>query len=426
MRTAGLALLVANAAAPAMAQLSPARPISLPAPLTAAAFTQAVLAHNASLEAMRQAVAAAVARIKPAGALEDPMLSVSSAPRTFGSAMGVGGSVEVSQSLPWWGTLEARTAVARAEANATSDDLDALRLSLAALARGELSDWVYIRRALDINAANQAVLTELRDTARIRFSTGQVPQEDVLQADVERALLTEQRLELRGEQSSIQARMNALLDRDPQAPLPVPADLPVPTSLPAEELLAQRALTHPRLQMLAAQERSASAQEQLAEKQRFPKFGVSAGYNSMWADPAMRPMIGIAIRIPLDQGKYRAEIDAARAEAHRAASSLESGRASLLADVAAAYASVSQAAQSLALYRDELVPLARSTFEVTQAEYSSGRGDFLNVLTAEQHRLDTELTLARLRSQYYERLADLNRLTAGGLLSLPAAEEEVP
>jgi hypothetical protein len=38
---------------------SPERPTELPLPLSAEAFTEAVLAHNASLEAMRQASIAA-------------------------------------------------------------------------------------------------------------------------------------------------------------------------------------------------------------------------------------------------------------------------------------------------------------------------------------------------------------------------------
>src|SRR5512146_1756431 len=84
------------------------------ATLTAEAFTDSVLSHNARLEAMRQAVIAAVAQAKPAGSLDDPMLSVSAAPRTFGISGGPSGDVEVSQSFPWWGTLDARREVARA------------------------------------------------------------------------------------------------------------------------------------------------------------------------------------------------------------------------------------------------------------------------------------------------------------------------
>src|SRR5581483_11956375 len=53
----------------------------------------AALAHNASLEAMRQAAVAAVAQSKSAGAIEDPTLSVSVAPRTLRGAMGASGDV---------------------------------------------------------------------------------------------------------------------------------------------------------------------------------------------------------------------------------------------------------------------------------------------------------------------------------------------
>ncbi len=391
----------------------------LQAPLTPEAFTDAVFAHNANLEAMRQAVVAATARIKPAGALEDPMMSVSAAPRTFGSAMGPMGDIEVSQALPWWGTLDARAQVARAEAEAATHDAEALRLRVAMLARGAFSDWVFVHRALEINTANQALLGELRDIARVRYTTGQAPQEDVLQADVSRTMLRQQHLELERQRTVIKARMNALLDRRPEEEIPQPAELPDVATLPAQERLAERALAHPQLRELQAEESAAQAREHLGEKERYPKFGVSAGYNNMWSDPTQRPMLGFSFTLPIDQGKYRAAIDAARAQARRTASALEDQRATVLADLASAYATTREAAQSLALYRDELVPLARTTLEVARSEYGSGRGDFLNVLTAEQHRLDTELGLARMQSEYYQRLAQLEQASGGGLLTQP-------
>lgn len=415
----GLALLIAQPLARAGNVPGADAPDLLPAPLTPEVFTEAVIAHNASLEAMRQAVLAATARIKPAGALDDPTLSVSAAPRTFGSAMGSMGDIEISQALPWWGTLDARTQVARAEAEAATRDVEALRLRVAAIARGAFSDWVFVHRAFEINAANQALLGELRDIARVRYTTGQAPQEDVLQAEVSRTMLRQQRLELERQRTVIQTRMNALLDRRPQEAIPQPAELPDVTLLPAEERLAERALAHPHVRELQAEESAAQAREHLEEKERYPKFGVSAGYNNMWSEPAQRPMLGLSITLPIDQEKYRAAIDAARAQARRAASTLEDQRASVLADLASAYAATHEAAQSLALYRDELVPLAHTTLEVARSEYSSGRGDFLNVLTAEQHRLDTELGLARMQSEYYQRLAQLEQASGGGVLMNP-------
>lgn len=398
---------------------------SLRAPLTAEAFTTAVLTDNASLQAMRQAVVAAVAQVKPAGSLDNPMLSVSTAPRTLGMSAGPSGDVEVSQSFPWWGTLDARREMARADAAARGQDFNTLRLQLTALARGAFADWVYVHRALEINASNLAVIDELRNVARIRYATGQAPQEDVLQADVDRTMLKEQRLQWERELTVAQARMNALLERAPQSTIPPPGELPAPSALPAEEILAQRALAHPQLEELADEERAAEARQRLAEKERFPNFTVSAGYNSMWADPTMRPMVGISLTVPVDQSKYRAAIDAAHAEARRAASKLEDQRASLLANLSADYAAVREAGQSIALYRDELMPLAQSTLNVARAEYGTGRGDFLNVLTAEQHRLETELGLARMQSDYFRELAELDRASGGGLLESPAANSRI-
>ena len=403
---------LAAAAALASAEAS----VSLPTPLSVETFTEAVLKNNASLEAMRQSVLAAVLRVTPAGKLDDPMLSVSAAPRTFGTAGGPNGEVEVSQSLPWWGTLNARKEAAQAEAEATSQDYAALQLQLAMLARGAFADWVYIQHALEVNDTNLSLLAELHDVARIRYSSGQGSQGDVLQADLERAMLKEQRLGWERERTVIQARMNALLDRSPQVAIPEPSPLPDPWSIPAEEILAERALEHPRLQQLAAQQRAAEARQSLAAKERYPKFGLSAGYNNMWSDPTQRPVVGLSFTVPLDQSKYRAEIDAAHAEARRAAATLEDERASMLGDLSAAYARVREAAQSIALYRDELVPLAGSTLDVARSEYATGRGDFLNVLTAEKRRLETQLGLARWRSEYYRALAELDRTSAGVLL----------
>ena len=411
----GLALLIAMSATHAADLAHRGRHVSLPAPLTAESFTTAVLARNASLRAMRQALVAAVSDIRPAGELPDPMLSVSAAPRTFGSAMGTGEDVEVSQALPWWGTLEARKEIAQADAEVARHDLEALRLRLEATARGVFADWVFVHRALAINAANESVLAELRRIASVRYATGKAPQADVLQAEVERTVLAQQQLEWQRKIAVVAARMNALLDRPPTSPIPLPVALPEPGQLPPEAALLQRALTHPQLKALEAQERAAYAKAALAGKQRYPQLQVSAGYNSMWPDPAMRPMVGLSFTVPLDQGKYRAEIDAAHAQERRAEYDLESERATLLADLSAAYASTREAAKSLALYRDDLVPLSRDALEVALSEYGSGRGGFLEVLTAEQHQLDTALGLARAQSEYFDRWAELERLTGSGL-----------
>jgi len=415
----GLALLVPLGATSAAEQ-----PVfSDTSALNVDAFGEAVLSANAGLQAMQEAVVEAAARIEPAGSLDDPMLSVSVAPNTFGSQTinGGRGQMQMSQSLPWWGTLDAREAAARAEAEVAREDVEALRLRLRAVARSVFADWAFVHHSLAVNEANQAVLADLRSIARVRYATGQAPQQDVLQADVERTLLRQQALELERQRTSIQARMNALLNRAPNALIALPADLPGPIDLPPQELIAERALAgHPQLERLEFQQRAAEAQEQLAQKARYPEFRLNAGYNSLWENNDLRAVVGVSINIPLDQGKRRAAIDGARARIRRTARMLDDHRAGVLADLATAYAGVREAAESLALYRDELVPLALNTLEVAKTDYTGGRGDFLNVLTAERNRLNTELKQAHLQAAYLRRLAELER-AAGGPLERPSS-----
>ncbi len=419
----GFSMLAASAAIQSANAAPAAERDVLPTPLTPNAFTQAVLARSPSLVAMRETAVAAVARIRPAGALEDPMLSVSAAPRTLGSAGGTGGDIEVSQALPWWGTLDARKEAARAEAEAASDDFQALRLQLAALARGAFADWVFVHRALKINAATRRVIQELHDMAQARYAAGKTPATDVLETDVERALLKQEQLGWQRQMTAVQARMNALLDRAPLARLPNPAALPSPGALPAEIVFERGALNHPALKALEAQQSAAADKTRVAEKKRFPTFQVSAGYNSMWADSAMRPMVGLSFTVPIDQGKYRAEIDAAQAEALRTASLLEEQRAKQRADVASDYAATVEAARSLALSRDDLVPLAQDALKVALTEYATGKESFPEVIDAERRALEVELGLARAQADYFRRLAELDE--ASGTMA-PGSGDDAP
>jgi outer membrane protein TolC len=160
----------------------------------------------------------------------------------------------------------------------------------------------------------------------------------------------------------------------------------------------------------------------LAEKAFFPDFQVGVGYGGFWDETDKRPVFAVSINVPFDRSKRRSELDRARAETRRTKFSLSERRAELLAALTTARAEVIEAQGSVALYQDELVPLAEEYLEAAIADYQSGAGAFLNVITAEQRKLDTELELARARANYVRRLAELE-LWVGGSLNefLPTA-----
>ena len=191
--------------------------------------------------------------------------------------------------------------------------------------------------------------------------------------------------------------------------------------LPAFQELQALALTHhPELSQLNARISAGESRITLAEKAFLPDFQVGMGYNSLWDDADKRPILAVSINIPLDRGKRRSILNQARAETRRAEWLLIERRAELLADLAQARAEVIEAQSSVVLYQDKLIPLAEEYLESAIADYQSGAGGFLNVITAEQRKLSTDLAHARARADYVRRLAELERWTGASInLSLP-------
>ena len=344
------------------------------------------------------------------------MLRYAVAPLTAGADRSLMQSIEVSQGFPWPGTLAARESVARYEAIASERDVDSLRLRIIAQAKSAWAEWRYIDSALDINKATRALLDELLATARTRYAAGRALQQDVLQAEVERVDLENDLLRLARERATLQASINALLNRSPETLLPPAAPISPESALPPLEALQARALMrHPELARLESQISARESEVALAEKGFYPNFEIGVGYDAMWDMVDQRPMIGISINVPFDRGKRRAELDRARAERRRAEYALTQTRADLLAALAAARAEVDEARRSVTLYEDELVPLAAQYLEAAIADYQSGAGPFLNVITAERRKLETGLGLARARADHARRLAELELWTGGSL-----------
>jgi outer membrane protein TolC len=389
-------------------------------PITAEQLAAWVLEANPSLAAAQAAADSAAYRIDAAGAFDDPILSYGVAPGTANGNRGLNQKLDFSQKIPWPGTLAARQAAARHEAIAADRDVDALRLQVIAQAKSAYAEWRFIGEGLAIHHATQALLDELIAVARTRYAAGRTSKQDVLQAEVERTDLDNQLLRLHRLQTSVQARINALLNRQPDAPLAEAALLPPLSAPPTLEVMKTLALAqHPELSRLDAQISASKSRVTLAEKAFYPDFQVGVGYNSLWDGADKRAIIGVSINLPLNRSKRKSELNRTRADSRRAQWSLVARRAKLLADLAQALAEVLEAHASVALYQDELLPLSAEYLQAALADYQSGSGAFLNVITAEKRKLSTDLALARASADYTRHLAQLERWVGGSIHSSP-------
>ncbi len=407
----GLMMTLLAASASAAPPADDADPFADGRQLTPTGLVDAVLTRNPGIKALEAAVQAAEFRIAPAGALDDPSLSYSTAPETAGGPRGLQQQFQFNQPLPWPGKLALREEAARRRAAAASEDIDELRLRVAAVAKSLSAEWAYVHRALAINTEHQALLQELRRVAEARYAAGQAGQQDALQAEVARARLAAEAVTLERRRREVQVRINALLNRPAQGHVPPPADLPESRPVPPLASLQQRAAhEHPGLARVRARIAEAQAQKDLAEKDFYPDFQVMAGYNDLWDNPDKRWTIGVGINLPFDYGNKRSStVDAARAELLRRRWQLTDREAQLMGELEAARAGVGETASVIGIYRARLLPLAEDNLAAARADYRAGAGSFLNVIDAEREQLRTEDGLARARADYLRRLAELER-----------------
>lgn len=380
--------------------------------LTVRQLVALVIENNAGISELVAAQEAATFRIEPAGSLEDPIFSYGFAPPTLQSGERLNQKLELSQNIPWPGTLQAREQVAIQMSSAAEKDVDVRRLELVLLAKLAYAEWYFIERSLEIHRSTHELLEELRSVAEVKYAAGRALQQDVLQAEVEQKNLERHGLELHRLKKSVQAKINALLNQHPQSSILPAAPISIYQSIPSLDRLEQMALdNHPELKRLDAYTAVDSAQIILAEKSFYPDIKLSAGYNSLWNARKKRPIVGVSINIPFNQSRRKAALNGAKASMRQRELQLVNRRAELLSDITRAHAEVSESVEAVELFENSLVPLASEYLSAAIADYQSGAGNFLSVIAAEQKKLVTEEGLERNRADYLRRVAELERWT---------------
>ena len=379
--------------------------------LTEQRLVTLVLQLNPGIAELNAAAQAAALSVEPSGSLDDPEFSYVFAPRTFGrEGQGLNQKIEISQRIPWPGTLAAREKAALLAAVAETEGVGALRLHVAALVRGAYAEWYFTHRALEIHGSTHELLDELRSVAETRYAAGTALQQDVLQAELEQLHLHRHGLLLAKQRETARAHINALLNRPPEAHLPKPGPALTPKNVAPLAVLQNDALqAHPELRALDARVGSHRAHVTVAEKALWPDLRFTAGYNSLWDEADKRPVIGVSINVPLNRSKRKAEVNRANWEVRRAQSRLANQRAQLLGELARARAEVIESVESIELYEKSLLPLADDFLNAALADYQSGTGDFLSVIAAEKHKLTAAEELERNRADYIRRSAELDR-----------------
>jgi outer membrane protein TolC len=400
-------------------------------PLTLDDVEQLALARSPEIAVAARRVAVAEAHVPVAGALDDPMAMYRGwgvplqHPWNFNDAQNM---FSISQTFPGAGKRALRTSVAGSDLDVAKAQLDEVRLEVRVHVHKAFDDLLLAQDEMQIHHQHVAIARQAIEAARIQYTVGKVPQQDMLKAQVALTSLAEHMIRFDHDAALAQARLNALLGRDPDTPARATGEFAAVDALPETRTLDALALQS-RPDLIAAEQAAARShtEQSLARKAYLPDFTVSGGYMLMPAGTPVRNdyMVEGSINLPwLNRRKHDAEIAEATARTTEQDAELSALRNLVLGQIQNALVDA-QAAQKLAhVYHDQLRPQAEATLESSVIAYENDKTSFLNLLDSQMTVINVDLAWLDAVADFDTRLADLELATGAPLepSSMPATE----
>ncbi len=365
--------------------------------------------------------------------------------------------VGLSQTLPWFGKLDAAGDAAAEAANAARMRYEAAKLALFEEVVAAYTEYAYVHRAIEIVEDNLDLIAYLENVARARYKTDAAGHPDVIRAQVELGRLEDQLHRLQDLRTPIAARLNAALNRSTTAPLPASRAAPDQQMAADDaEVLAWVAQHNPELAALDYQIARAQHEITLARKAYFPDVTIGVDYTDVGtpargapagfgnaaalrsvsrigagagdvidayaigrsftpgdrADEAGKDIwiASLSLNLPIWRDKYAAGEREAVARKLAATSRKQQRANDLRAAAQRMLYEYRDAQRRITLYRDTLIPKARESIQSTETAFRAGTATFLELVDAERSLLEFELAYARARADRAQHLATLDRL----------------
>jgi outer membrane protein TolC len=358
--------------------------------------------------------------VPQAGALPDPMLSFGMrnwVARDWSASAPMSANViQLTQRFPWPGKLG--FSEERAERLAEAQLLDAAETEVALYARVKSVYYqlAYIDRSIVIMQNTRELLRNFLEVASTMYAVGSGLQQDVLQAQVAVAQMTEDITVMEQMRIAMAARLNALIGRGATTPIgglelpPAGEELPLPDALVS--LAAER---RPALQAAEQRIQAAEAGYRAARRKLYPDIAVTVGYGQR-PDFADLATVMVGVSIPIFAGSrqlpLRREMEAVRSLEQARATDLYNETFARLSELRAE----AERARTLSdLYTTSVLPQARAAVESALSAYRVGGVDYMtlvaNQMTVNRYAIQT----VRLIADFHRAVAQIEALVGGDI-----------
>jgi outer membrane protein TolC len=371
------------------------------------------LEANPEIQASVRRLSLAQLKTTTARSLDDPMLMVRDWDTPLRQPWDVNQAqlmFSVQQTFLSKEKRDARARIAGDDVEVASSELESLRQEVSADVREACADLKRNADEMRVHDRQAALLKEALAAVLAQYTTGKVPEADVLRAQMALTRLSEHLIELEEERDNACARLNTLLGRPPDEAVEIAGEYAIPAELPPIEELERLAIEH--RPELAAQRKlltKSRDQEQLTRLAMKPDFTLGAGYMVMPSGSASRNayMAELTMNLPwLNRDRHQGEAKQADAATAVTQAELDARASAVFLEVRQAQIETLAAEKRVKVYRDTLLPQAETTFKASTAAYQNNRAEF-------QTLIDSQNLLLEIQIAYYKALSATDAGIAG-------------
>jgi outer membrane protein, heavy metal efflux system len=351
----------------------------------------------------------------------DPEISVTYYPKPIETRVGPQDwNATISQVVPFPGKLSKAGEVAEVEAQIAKLNLDTAVRNITTSISQSYHELFYIQEARKIAQHNANLLDMLIKYAETTYDQNRTFFFDVVKSQSDIAQLSYDIILLDEQELSEITKLNALLNRPPDAPLGKAKNIEVrPLLYSMNELYDIAAKNREEIRVAQAEIKKAEAQADLAGYENLPEFKVGFFYAGIGEPDVDLPAkettedaygVQFGMSIPLWFGKNTSRTAEAKASVQKAKAMKSNVLNQTYTQIRTLYLKVANAERLITLYKEKMIPQALESAEKAEAWFKEGKGNFSDFVEAQKAAYNFQLSLARAQADYGINLAELEQV----------------
>ncbi len=339
---------------------------------------------------------------------------------------------EFFQTIPFPGKLAAAGRVAETESEMARLELDRTVRDTAVKVRESYHELQYIREAVRIAEHNRLALEHLRKIGETGYAQNRTALYDVLKAQSQSGQVQYDMLLLEELERTEITRLNALLNRPPEAVIgPLQDEPQAPLVYGLNDIYALAETHREEIRAAAVGADKSRAEADVARYQNLPEFmvGFKYEYNAPESpDVSANNMYGIqfGMTLPIWWNKNAGRREMARAGTEKAAVLVNVQINEARAVIRETFFRLKNAERLITLYRDQLLPQATKAMGTAEIWNREGQGSLTDFVETEAVWYNFQLALARSRADYGKFLAKLEGIVGISLTRRPENDPNPP